>query len=167
MKLTKSILVLPLLAFLSNCHPTSVNVIQKLPVKLEFQKMAWLEGLWSNTDDSIHVFTLWQKTNDSILYGLSWRINGKDSIPIQTNEIHSVNEDIYLSIEIFGKNDGMPDEYTLMSNKNGEHVFERENKDFPQRIIYLLKPDGSLYMRMEGTTEGQACYKETNLTKIR
>ena len=91
----------------------------------------------------------------------------KDSIPIQIEEISASNDDIFLSLEIFGKNDGMPDEYKLIANKNGEHVFENNGKDFPQRIIYMLKPDGSLYMRVEGNSEGQARYQEKFLTKIR
>jgi hypothetical protein len=167
MKLVKPSMILILLACLSNCHPNSKQITQKLPLKLEFQKMAWLEGLWSDPDDSIHTYTLWQRANDSLLSGSSWQIKGKDSIPVQIHEISAVNEDISLSLEIFGKNDGMPDEYALITNKNGEHVFESNGKEFPQRIIFTLKPDGSLYMRMEGTSDGQARYQEKVLTKIR
>lgn len=152
---------------LSNCHSHSKPSFQNRSVKLEFQKMAWLEGLWTNPDDSIHIFTLWRRPNDSILSGSSWQMKGKDSIPVQINEISSVNEDISLSIESFGNNDGYSDDYVLVTNKNGEHVFESASKDFPKRIIYKLNPDGSLYIRLEGTTDGQARYQEKILTKIR
>jgi hypothetical protein len=167
MKLLKCLLILLLMAFLSNCHQNSNPASQKLTVKLEFQKMAWLEGLWSNPDDSIPSFTLWQRSNDSLFSGSCWEMKAKDSIPSEIHEISAVNEDILLSLEIFGKNDGTPDEYKLLSNKNGEHVFESTGKDFPQRIIYKLQPDGSLYIRMEGITEGESRYLEKTLTKIK
>jgi Domain of unknown function (DUF6265) len=167
MKLLKLILLFQILALLSNCHQNTKTTIEKLPVKHEFQKMAWLEGLWANPDDSIRIFYNWQRVNDSLLSGVSWQIKGKDSIPIQLNEIGFVNENIALSIEIFGKNDGLPDEYNMVTNKNGEHVFESTAKEYPQRVIYRLQPDGSLYIRLEGTSEGQARYQEKILTKIK
>ena len=156
-----------LLVFLTNCHPASAPIVLKLPVKPEFQKMAWLAGIWSDPDDSIRTYYLWRRENDSLLSGSSWQIKGKDSLALEIDEISVSNDDILLTQEIFGKNDGTPNEYKLITNKNGIHVFESSGSDFPQRIIFRLNPDGSLYTRLEGTTDGQARYQEKVLSKIR
>jgi hypothetical protein len=167
MNQVKAALILIFLILFCHCHTNLKNREHTLPVKLEFQKMAWLEGLWTNPDDSIKIFTRWQRTNDSVLSGSSWQVKGHDSIPIQIQEVSALDEAISLSMEVFGKNDGLPEEYALIANKNGEHVFESSGKDFPKRIIFILKPDGSLYLRMEGTSDGQSRYEEKILTKIK
>jgi hypothetical protein len=167
MKRVRYFIIFLLLAFLSNCHTRQKSATQRPAAKLEFQKMAWIEGIWTDPDDSVHIFTIWNHSNDTLLSGSSWQMKDKDSISTEIHEISSANDEILLSVEIFGKNDGNPDEYKLISNKNGEHVFESPDKEFPQRIIYILKPDGSLYLRMEGTYEGQSRFEEKKLTKIR
>jgi hypothetical protein len=125
-----------------------------------------MEGLWSNPDDSIRTFILWQRKNDTVFSGSCWEMKGNDSIPLENDEINKSSDEILLSMEVFGRNDGNPTEYKLVSNKNGEHVFENTNNEFPKRIIYILKPDGSLYLRMEGISEGQQRFEERKLTKM-
>jgi hypothetical protein len=167
MKRVQYFIILLLLTFLSNCHTKQKSATQKPVTKLEFQKMAWIEGTWTDPDDSVQVFTIWNRSNDTLLSGSSWQRKDKDSISTEIHEISSANEEILLSMEIFGKNDGAPNEYKLITNKNGEHVFESADKEYPQRLIYILKPDGSLYLRMEGTDKGQTRFEEKKLTKIR
>ena len=167
MKLNKSYLFILILALLYNCHSNKQSLVQKYSSSEEFHTMACMEGLWSNPDDSIHSFMLWQRKNDTVFSGSGWEMKGKDSIPSEIDEISNSSDEILLSMEVFGKNDENPTEYKLVSNKNGEHVFENTNNDFPKRIIYILKPDGSLYLRMEGTSDGQGRFVEKKLTKMK
>ncbi len=167
MKYIKISLLILILTLFYNCHFNKQALQQKASAGEEFHKMAWMEGLWSNPDDSVHSFILWQRKNDTVFTGSGWEMRGKDSIPSEIDEISNSSDEILLSMEVFGKNDGNPSEYKLVSNKNGEHVFENTSNDFPKRIIYILKPDGSLYFRMEGTSDGQERFEEKKLTKMK
>lgn len=52
---------------------------------------------------------------------------------------------------------GQPEaSFKLVKAENKEIVFENLQHDFPQRIIYRLQPDGSLFARIEGTSRGKA-----------
>jgi len=167
MKYIRYLTLLFIVLLACNCHPNNEPGGAKLSLSSEFKKLAWMEGIWSNPDDSTHIFIQWLRKNDSVFSGYSWELKGKDSIPTEIHEISSNNHEILLSLEVFGKNDGNPDEYKLVTNKNGEHVFESSGKDFPQRLIYLLKPDGSLYYRIEGTSNDQPRFEENNLIKTK
>src|SRR5664279_5348381 len=108
MKLIKSNLFILILALLCNCHSNKQALVQKDSMAEQFHKMAWMDGLWSNTDDSIHSFMLWQHKNDTVFSGSGWEMKGKDSIPSEIDEISNSNDEILLSMEVFGKNDGNP-----------------------------------------------------------
>lgn len=45
--------------------------------------------------------------------------------------------------------------FKLIKLQNKEAVFENLEHDFPQRVIYRLQADGSLFARVEGTLKGQ------------
>jgi hypothetical protein len=167
MNLLRNTAVMIIITFLSGCHGKNLPLDQKTSISAEFRKMAWLEGIWSNPDDSIRLFTQWQKENDSLLSCKSWRFIGKDSVPTDIQEISKSNDEILLTVKIIEKNESNPDNYKLVTNKNGEHVFENMEKEFPQRIIYILKPDGSLYFRKEGNSGGQSRFEEKILTKMK
>ena len=46
-------------------------------------------------------------------------------------------------------------------------IFENPEHDFPQRMIYLSKPDGSLLGRIEGTNKGKQQAYDYPMTKAR
>lgn len=45
--------------------------------------------------------------------------------------------------------------FKLVKHGEGEALFENPEHDFPQRIIYRLEKDGSLFARIEGTINGK------------
>ena len=48
-----------------------------------------------------------------------------------------------------------PVSFMLVESKRGRVVFANPQHDFPQRIIYRLEADGSLFARVEATVKGQ------------
>jgi hypothetical protein len=45
--------------------------------------------------------------------------------------------------------------FGLIRSANDEYVFENKDHDFPQRVIYRKEKDGSLFARVEGTSNGK------------
>lgn len=71
-------------------------------------------------------------------------------------EFTQIREDKDGSIYYVAKPSGQAEaSFKLMKLENKEAVFENPQHDFPQRVIYRLQPDGSLFARVEATTNGK------------
>ena len=61
------------------------------------------------------------------------------------------------AISYVAKPSGQPEgSFKLVKLQNREVIFENLEHNFPQRIIYRLEPDGSLFARIEGMSNGKA-----------
>ena len=63
------------------------------------------------------------------------------------------------------QNNGQAVSFKLISNTNGEYVFENKEHDFPQRIIYKNPANDSLYARIEGTSKGKFHKEEFSMKR--
>jgi hypothetical protein len=129
--------------------------------------MQWLEGKWLQETDSGRIWETWEKMNDSTYLTRHWFIHAADSILITEADISFTGSEVLLSIHQGANPDATPAYYPLVRSKNGEHVFEDMSRAFPQRIIYLLQPDGSLYIRKEGMLDEKPQYIESTYSKVR
>lgn len=72
-------------------------------------------------------------------------------------EFVQIREEADGAIYYVAKLSGQPEaSFKLIKLQNREATFENPAHDFPQRIIYRLEPDGSLFARVEGTSKGKA-----------
>ena len=151
----------------SSCHLGKHGPGQQVPTN-EFRKMRWMEGLWKESGDSVAAFHLWRFLTDSSMQEISW-IKGKNDSSLTGKMTIEKDEEegILLEYEKTGQNEGSPLGFRMTVNRNGEHVFESQSHTFPQRIIFLLKPDGSLYYRTEGILSGENHFNEVTMNKIR
>lgn len=63
-------------------------------------------------------------------------------------------------------NGGKPTLFPLKSVEDGKWTFENKEHDFPQRIIYHLQKDGTLYAVVEGKMKGEDVKEEYLYTRI-
>jgi hypothetical protein len=161
------LLIVTVCCWISSCktHFSPSNATKS--IREEFNKMAWLEGIWAVSNDTIKKYESWKRTSDTLLEGFIWEIKARDSVPGNRIQIMTDEDGIQYKIELAAKNEGISVTFKLIANRNGEHVFENQAHEFPQRILDALRPDGSLYLRTEGIQDGQPRYIETLMTKIR
>jgi Domain of unknown function (DUF6265) len=114
---------------------------------------AWLAGCWETNRNGREINEQWMKPSGGVLLGLGRTVaNGK----VVEYEFVQIREEKDGSIYYVAKPSGQPEaSFKLIKLQNREATFENAEHDFPQRIIYRLEPDGSLFARIEGTSQGK------------
>ena len=79
-------------------------------------------------------------------------VNGK----LREYEFTQIRQDQDGAVDYVARPSGQAEaSFRLVRLQNKEAVFENLEHDFPQRIIYRLQSDNSLFARVEGTLKGQ------------
>lgn len=120
-----------------------------------FRKLWALEGLWKMETSKGPIFEQWSKTDDSTLTGQSFRVNGADTLIIETIRLVQDRDGIAYIPAVTNQNDGKPVRFQLIGHENNRFTFENPEHDFPQRIIYTLITPDSLVARIEGLSKGK------------
>ncbi|MGQ0760645.1 MAG: DUF6265 family protein [Acidobacteriota bacterium] len=115
--------------------------------------LSWLAGCWEANIRGREVNEQWMKPAGGIMLGMARTVaQGKAA----EFEFTQIREDKDGAIYYVAKPSGQPEaSFILLKLQNKEAVFENPQHDFPQRIIYRLQPDGSLFARVEATVKGQ------------
>lgn len=116
-------------------------------------QLAWLAGTWSLERNGRSVTEHWLQPAGGTMLGVSRTTVGERTIEY---EFIVLRADETGQISYVAKPSGQPEAaFKLVRVSATEVVFENLAHDFPQRIIYTLKPDGSLLAAIEGTRNGQ------------
>ncbi|HKO36471.1 MAG TPA: DUF6265 family protein [Pyrinomonadaceae bacterium] len=115
--------------------------------------LSWLAGCWEANLRGREVNEQWMKPGGGIMLGMARTVaQGKAA----EFEFTQIREDKDGAIYYVAKPSGQAEtSFKLVKLQNKEAVFENPQHDFPQRIIYRLQPDGSLFARVEATDKGQ------------
>lgn len=120
--------------------------------KAKLEDLAWLGGCWNNERGNRSVEEVWLKPKGGMMLGLGRTLKDGQAIEFEFMRIHEEKGEIFYT----AKPSGQPEaSFKLISNKNGEVVFENPQHDFPQRVIYRKQTDGSLIARIEGEMNGK------------
>jgi hypothetical protein len=126
----------------------------------KFRHFEWLIGSWANLSDDGNFYENWTKINDSSYSAFSYMTITGDTVFSETVELKLVDNEIYYVVAASGQNEGQAVSFRLVSNENGEFVFENKGHDFPQRIIYKHPAPDSIHARIEGTVNGKFSMQE-------
>lgn len=115
--------------------------------------LGWLSGCWEATRHGREINEQWMKPAGQTMLGMGRTVaDGKT----REYEFLQIREEQDGAIYYVAKPSGQPEgSFKLIKLQNREATFENPEHDFPQRIIYRLQPDGSLFARIEGTFKGQ------------
>lgn len=128
----------------------------------DIEQFKWIVGKWQGTSGEGQLVENWKKLDENTLLGEGYYIVKNDTILKE-----------YLKIERFGRhwayiatiNDRQPALFSLVESKNNTLVFENKEHDFPQRVVYSFKKDGSLLAWIEGNVKGKAQKEEYSMQK--
>lgn len=114
--------------------------------------LSWLIGCWSTHDSYYITREHWMPPDGGMMVGISHTVSKGETLGYE-----------YLRIEeragklVYIANPSGQAETEFMQTELNENsvIFENLSHDFPQRIIYKLLPDGSIYARVEGEKDGK------------
>jgi hypothetical protein len=124
----------------------------------DVNRLGWLEGVWSGTDQGIAMEEHWSSPSGGGLIGMhkdskNGRMTSFEFFRIVATDTSGV---CYLASPL-GR---APVPFCATALTDSLVVFENLSHDFPQRIVYRLQADGRLYARIEGTIGGAARSEE-------
>jgi hypothetical protein len=121
--------------------------------KPTLNSLSWLAGCWEGSARGRHIDEQWMKPAGGLMLGTARTIVlGKPA----EFEFTQIRQDKDGSIYYVAKPSGQAEaSFKLVKLENKEVVFENPEHDFPQRIIYRLEANGSLFARVEATVNGQ------------
>jgi hypothetical protein len=86
---------------------------------------------------------VWEKKDNQLLTGKGLKVVMKDTTLIESIELYYRDDHFWYVPTVPDQNKGLPVPFKLVSSKKYQFVFENEDHDFPQRIIYEFKPVNS------------------------
>ena len=122
----------------------------KTPSKLS--EMNWFLGKWQINESNN--FEEWEKVNDFLYRGKGYQVRKNDTLITETINIVQKGKEVFYIPAVTDQNEGKPVEFKLVSKKSEKFIFENENHDFPQRIIYVKAGKDQIDARIEGKKQG-------------
>ena len=126
--------------------------------------MDWVLGKWQINDSNN--FEEWAAVNGGSFQGKSYQVRGNENVIGETMEIIRKDGAIYYIPTVLDQNEGKPVAFKLVSISAIEMVFENEEHDFPQRIVYVKNGDRQIDARIEGERDGQLSKVDFMLQKV-
>lgn len=131
-----------------------------------FNNLNWMEGKWVSTD--VNNYTeVWKRINDTCYQGLSISPSETDSlveerqhIVLRKNTIHFINE-IEEQTE-----EGMTQDFVLITNTPDSLVFSNKGLNYPNRIIYKKMSDTTIKVYVERNGDQSHMKFEYTLKKV-
>jgi hypothetical protein len=121
--------------------------------KFSVNDLGWMGGCWEASFKGRDITEQWMKPAGQTMLGMGRTVTGGKTVEY---EFMQIREDKDGSIYYVAKPSGQAEAaFKLIKLKDREAVFENLEHDFPQRVIYRLQSDGSLFARIEGVSKGQ------------
>jgi hypothetical protein len=116
--------------------------------------LAWLQGTWSSEKNNRVVTEQWMAPDGGTMLGASRTVAGGKTVEYEFLMIREdANGDVFFVAKPSGQKEAS---FKLVKGSDREVVFENSEHDFPQRILYTRKDDGSLLAEIEATQKGKA-----------
>lgn len=156
-----------IIIFLFSCSPQpKKEEITDKKTNTNLQKFEWLLGTWTNITPEASLFEIWDETNDSAYTGKSYMIVNNDTTFFEKIKLEKRGGSFFYIPTVNNQNSNQPVMFKLISELNGNFIFENKEHDFPQRIIYNNGEPGILKAKIEGEDEGKFRTEEFVLKKI-
>ncbi len=107
-----------------------------------------LQGVWQATEGPL-LYEEWMIDDDSALIGLSYSINGKDTLLLEKMRMIKTNGRLHFFARVPDQNAAEEIGFALVKHEKSRWTFENPDHDYPNRIIYELLSDTTLYARIE------------------
>lgn len=114
--------------------------------------VGWLAGCWEFSRNGRHVVEQWSRAEGGTLVGVSRTVAGGKTVEY---EFLLIRENAGALDYVAKPSRQAEATFRSMRVSGDEVVFENPAHDFPQRIAYQRKADGSVLAAIEGSVNGQ------------
>jgi Domain of unknown function (DUF6265) len=126
----------------------AVNAAEPSATKPTLDAFAWLAGHWRLEVGEREVDEQWMSPAGGLMMGMARAVEGGKVAEYEFTLLRQEpNGDIFYVANPSKQREA---KFRLTSLMNGEAVFENPDHDFPQKIIYAQRADGSLLAVIEG-----------------
>jgi hypothetical protein len=164
-----------LLSFASNAHADAaqpdVKVLASEPLRVlgvrhAVARLAWLAGCWQRTTPRRVVDEQWMKPSAGLMLGIGRTTNaaGDTLVEYEQTKIEQRGTDLVFTAKPSGQ---AMDSFTAIDVSDSSVVFENKAHDFPQRVGYRLRADGTLAAFIEGTQDGKTRHVDFPYARVR
>ena len=120
--------------------------------KPDINSLKWITGCWESNENNKLVTEQWMKPAGSTMIGMARTVKNGKTTAFEFLRLVEENSDIFY---IAKPSKQAETAFKLIKQTENEVIFENPTHDFPQRIIYRLKDNDSLFARIEGDNKGK------------
>ncbi|HEX9654276.1 MAG TPA: DUF6265 family protein [bacterium] len=117
------------------------------------QAFEWLVGEWKSTGGKTTSCETWSRASDRTFEGEGYFLKNGEKVVTEYLRIELFGNEVYYVSRV--SHNKYPVPFKLVKVDGQNVIFENTEHDFPQRIIYQRKEDGSLHARIEGQQDGK------------
>ncbi|MBU1711722.1 MAG: hypothetical protein KKD47_01320 [Proteobacteria bacterium] len=144
------ILCLMLSVFFFSCKESGQKIRDEVPA------LEWIEGKWEQITDSVQLYEVWEKSNDSLYEGRGIILDNGDTIFCESIIVKREGGDIFYIPTVPTPLGKEITRFRLVSKIDGKHyIFENSEHDWPQRIIYEIPAFDSVTAVVEGMVDSK------------
>lgn len=114
--------------------------------------LAWLAGCWEGGPGAPGMEEQWMAPRGRTMLGMNRTARGDT---LRAHEYLMIREEEGRLVYVASPSGQVTTPFASIEVSPTRIVFENAAHDFPQRIIYERRPDGSLLVRIEGEREGR------------
>lgn len=111
----------------------------------------WLVGKWQGQLNELSISEEWKQEHEQLFTGKGFVVKGSDTLVREILRIEKIaNHWVFIPVI----NPSTPVLFTLVEKNDAQFVFENQEHDYPQRVVYALEK-GQLHAWIEGQINGQ------------
>lgn len=118
----------------------------------KLDRLAWLAGCWGTSDANRVSQEQWLRPLGGTMIGMSRTVVGGITVSYEFLRIEEVGGQLRFVIQPPAQPETT---FTLVEIRDDGVVFGSGAQDYPQRVRYTLRPDGSLLGQAEGVVKGR------------
>jgi len=120
-------------------------------------------GTWKMISDKIEYYEEWRLINGSELIGIGFSIEEGDTVLSEELYVKKFADKwAYVALPV----NQTITLFALSEYSENKFIFENEEHDYPQKIIYEFTADGKLNAATEGIIEGELMRRDFNFIRI-
>jgi hypothetical protein len=116
------------------------------------EDLAWLAGSWGFEDGARRYEEHWTGPDGGTMLGMSRTVAGGRTVAHEFLRIDERDGRLVYTASPSGQRTAS---FTSTEVSGDRVVFENPEHDFPTRVIYTRRPDGSVLARVEGVMDGE------------
>lgn len=127
----------------------------QIPKNKGIQPVTWLVGTWMNASGKDTIYESWQQQSDTSLSGISYSLKNNDTIVWEHIQLIRAADGWYYIPAVTNQNNQKPVPFFAPQIKELLFIFENNEHDFPQQIIYQRWREDSLVATISGISAGE------------